>query len=242
MVQIGQLLGVQQLVTGSIGKLGSMYLLNLRVIDIKTAKIAKVVSEDIKGDIEDLVGRLPHLAARLAGGKNLEDQAHAPAPLPAREQPPPPVRGAAIYLERISIDPAIAGFTPANDIIDDICSQVRDGLQDAFDTDIAVANQDQLQNAAASGALVVRCVLQSYITKPARFNQKTGTARVSVQFYRWPTMANPVFTASFNQTGDRHWGDETPLVNAWEAVGKAIQDDLSRTDFVRSCRAQMKKR
>ncbi|HUI93382.1 MAG TPA: CsgG/HfaB family protein [Chitinivibrionales bacterium] len=67
MVQIGQLLGVEQLVTGSLGKVGSMFLVNLRIIDVKTAKITKVVSEDIKGDIEEVVGRLPGIAAQLVG-------------------------------------------------------------------------------------------------------------------------------------------------------------------------------
>ena len=67
MVEIGQLLGVEQLVTGSLGKVGSMFLVNMRIIDVKTAKIMKVVSEDIKGDIEEVVGRLPGIASQLAG-------------------------------------------------------------------------------------------------------------------------------------------------------------------------------
>jgi curli biogenesis system outer membrane secretion channel CsgG len=67
MVEIGQLLGVEQLVTGSLGKVGSMFLVNLRVIDVKTAKIMKVVSVDIKGDIEEVVGELPGIASQLVG-------------------------------------------------------------------------------------------------------------------------------------------------------------------------------
>ncbi len=65
MVEIGQLLGVEQLVTGSLGKVGSMFLVNLRVIDVKTAKIVKVVSEDIKGEIDEVVSVLPSIASRL---------------------------------------------------------------------------------------------------------------------------------------------------------------------------------
>jgi len=67
MVEIGQLLGVEQLITGSLGKVGSMFLVNLRIIDVKTAKITKVVSKDIKGSIEDVVGELGAIAAELAG-------------------------------------------------------------------------------------------------------------------------------------------------------------------------------
>jgi curli biogenesis system outer membrane secretion channel CsgG len=68
MVEMGQLLGVEQLITGSLGKVGSMFLVNLRIIDVKTAKITKVVSKDVKGSIEDVVGELGPIAAELVGG------------------------------------------------------------------------------------------------------------------------------------------------------------------------------
>ena len=67
LVQMGQLLGVEMLVTGSLGKVGSMFLVNVRMIDVKTAKIVKVVSVDVKGDIEDVVGRLTNIADQLVG-------------------------------------------------------------------------------------------------------------------------------------------------------------------------------
>ena len=67
LVQIGQMLGVQVLVSGSIGRLGSMYLVNLRAIDVQTAKIIKVVSKDVSGSIENVVSELPSAAAELAG-------------------------------------------------------------------------------------------------------------------------------------------------------------------------------
>ncbi len=65
MVEMGQLLGVEQLITGSLGKVGSMFLVNLRVIDVKTAKIVKVVSVDIKGELEEVVSQLPGIASQL---------------------------------------------------------------------------------------------------------------------------------------------------------------------------------
>jgi Uncharacterized protein involved in formation of curli polymers len=67
LVQMGQLLGVQLLVTGSLGKVGSMFLVNVRMIDVKTAKIIKVVSADVKGEIDDVVGRLTNIADQLVG-------------------------------------------------------------------------------------------------------------------------------------------------------------------------------
>jgi hypothetical protein len=65
MVEIGQLLGVERLISGSIGKLGTMFLVNVRSIDVQTAKIIAVVSVDIKGGIEDVVKYLPNIAKQL---------------------------------------------------------------------------------------------------------------------------------------------------------------------------------
>jgi|WetSurMetagenome_2_1015567.scaffolds.fasta_scaffold00209_27 TolB-like protein len=79
MVEIGQLLGVEQLITGSLGKVGSMFLVNLRVIDVKTAKIMKVVSVDIRGDIDEVVSKLPDIAAQLVAQE-----------APVQPVPPPP--------------------------------------------------------------------------------------------------------------------------------------------------------
>ncbi len=89
MVQLGQMLGVQYLVSGSIGKLGSMYLLNFRTIDVSTAKIYKVVSLDITGGIEDVVGRLPGIAHELVGTAG--DATAKEAPVVVKEKVPEPV-------------------------------------------------------------------------------------------------------------------------------------------------------
>ena len=69
MIEIGQLLGVERLISGSIGKLGSMFLLNFRAIDVQTAKIIAVVSKDISGGIEDVVKHLPDIARELVEAK-----------------------------------------------------------------------------------------------------------------------------------------------------------------------------
>jgi TolB-like protein len=65
LVKMGQMLGVHYLVAGSLGKLGSMYMVNMRTIDVQTGKIVRAVSVDVKGDIEDLVEYLPRIALQL---------------------------------------------------------------------------------------------------------------------------------------------------------------------------------
>ncbi len=68
LVEMGQLLGVSGLVSGSIGKLDKLIMLNVRLIDVGSAKIETVVSEDVEGNISSVVSRLSGVAAQLAGG------------------------------------------------------------------------------------------------------------------------------------------------------------------------------
>lgn len=79
MIEIGQLLGVERLISGSIGKLGSMFLLNFRAIDVQTAKIIAVVSKDISGGIEDVVKLLPSVARELVAAAAPKKPVDAPA-------------------------------------------------------------------------------------------------------------------------------------------------------------------
>jgi hypothetical protein len=103
MVEIGQLLGVERLISGSIGKLGSMFLLNFRTIDVQTAKIIMVVSQDISGGIEDVVRHLPQIAAKLVGSKST---APPPAPVVKQKEPEPEAQVKAEEPEPPAVAPA----------------------------------------------------------------------------------------------------------------------------------------
>lgn len=82
-VEMGQMLGVERVVSGSIGKLGNLFLVNLRVIDVQTAKILMVVSKDISGGIEGVVKVLPGLAEDL-----VKDPKGSGAPVTVKPVPP----------------------------------------------------------------------------------------------------------------------------------------------------------
>jgi TolB-like protein len=83
-VQMGQLLGVEMMVYGSVGQMGSMYLVNLRAIDVATGQMKNVVSEDIPGTIEDVVDNLRNIVRQLVG---LEKEAVVKRVHPARAAP-----------------------------------------------------------------------------------------------------------------------------------------------------------
>lgn len=90
LVEVGQMLGVEGLVSGSIGKLGSMYLINLRVINVSTARITHVVSEDVTGGIEQVAIRLKSIAKQLVGKAVKAERREEPKPQPTTQPAPPP--------------------------------------------------------------------------------------------------------------------------------------------------------
>ncbi len=66
-VQIGQLLGMELMITGKIGKFGTMYTLDLRIIDVTTGEILRTKSENYKGEKEGLLDMVEALAYTIAG-------------------------------------------------------------------------------------------------------------------------------------------------------------------------------
>lgn len=54
-VDVGQILGVEKIVTGSIGKIGSLYSISLRMINVSTGEIERSSSVEQSGTIEDVL-------------------------------------------------------------------------------------------------------------------------------------------------------------------------------------------
>ena len=67
LVEIGRLVGVEQMIGGSIGKIGQTYTLDLRIIDVQSGRILKTVSDDYRGDADGLLGVLESAANKIAG-------------------------------------------------------------------------------------------------------------------------------------------------------------------------------
>ncbi len=66
-VQVGQLLGMEYMVAGKIGKFGQIYTMDARIIDVSTGKIIMTRSENYKGEKEGLLSMIEGLAYALAG-------------------------------------------------------------------------------------------------------------------------------------------------------------------------------
>ena len=69
-VEAGQLLGVQNMVAGSVGKIGSMYTIFLRLIDVESGEIKASATADCRGSIEDVATNTTKDAViKLLGGQ-----------------------------------------------------------------------------------------------------------------------------------------------------------------------------
>jgi len=68
-VDLGILLNVDLIVMGSFGKLGSLFTIDLAVIDVETSQILKAINQNQKGGIEGLIDLMQPIANQIANVK-----------------------------------------------------------------------------------------------------------------------------------------------------------------------------
>jgi TolB-like protein len=66
-VEVGRILNVQQMITGSVGKVGDTYTLDLSAIDVTTSQIINTTSRDYEGRVDGLLKIMQEVANQLAG-------------------------------------------------------------------------------------------------------------------------------------------------------------------------------
>ncbi|HUI90929.1 MAG TPA: hypothetical protein VLX68_01665 [Chitinivibrionales bacterium] len=237
LIEMGQILGVQKLVSGSLGKVGSMFMLNLRLIDIKTAKISRTVSDDVKGDLEDMVGRLPKLAQELCrqepppkSAPQASERKEGRKETPSRDQPSSePSCDKRAYIEMAPFEKGIIGFDLEERDWREAYEKLADKLSDYIKPGVDTASRGALDRAQQCKAYVIRPQLESYSTRPARFGQKEGMMRMTFSFFETPSAAAPSLTVTIDGIGERHWKDVKPFINACEETGKLLGKQLEKS-------------
>lgn len=80
LVEAGQLLGVQRMIGGTVGKLGAVYAIELRVMDVRTGGIDQAFSRNYTGDVSKLLDAMREAAAAFSGNNpGTSDRATYPA-------------------------------------------------------------------------------------------------------------------------------------------------------------------
>ncbi|MBN1759187.1 MAG: hypothetical protein JW863_12755 [Chitinispirillaceae bacterium] len=83
-VEMGQLLGIEQILAGSIGQVGKAYSINVRIISVKSGEILKSVSHNYTGPVENLLTSEINVVAKKIAG--------IPLAIPASSTETPPVK------------------------------------------------------------------------------------------------------------------------------------------------------
>lgn len=104
-VEAGQILGVEQMITGSIGKIGRLYTIDIVLIDVQTAKIIKSITRDYQGEIEGLVSLMQSITNELSGLQKSTPPAAQTAKISVTSNPD----NSEVY-----IDNRLIGKTPVN--------------------------------------------------------------------------------------------------------------------------------
>lgn len=90
-VAMGQMIGVDKLITGSIGKLGEVFIVSLRVMDVATGRIIRDETEKFEGKIEHVIDKtIPSLVKKISAPevvKGSGDVSSANVSRPEQERP-----------------------------------------------------------------------------------------------------------------------------------------------------------
>lgn len=65
-VEVGRLLNVQKMVSGTIGKLGKTWTMDISLIDIESSQIEKSFFQDYKGEIDELLSVMESVATQIS--------------------------------------------------------------------------------------------------------------------------------------------------------------------------------
>ncbi|PKL75170.1 MAG: hypothetical protein CVV27_16770 [Candidatus Melainabacteria bacterium HGW-Melainabacteria-1] len=87
-VEIGRLLSVRGIITGSISRIGNLYSLNLRVIDVERGTILKEEYVDCNCSLEHLlIDKIPPLVSSLLGISSASQVSNQPQSQPSNQPP-----------------------------------------------------------------------------------------------------------------------------------------------------------
>lgn len=80
-VEVGKILGIDKIVVGSVGRIGTLFIINTRLVDVQTGEILASVRRTKDGELKDVLTSLvPQVGRALASGTQEDYAATAPPP------------------------------------------------------------------------------------------------------------------------------------------------------------------
>lgn len=139
LVQAGLILGVKEMIAGSVGKIGDRFAVDVRLFDVESTEIIKAVSRNVTGSIDVLLDIMPELVRELAG--------------PAKVLPPVNGRPETVLLTDRDVEKGIEAFTLAVEKAGESLGQhmgmagktTSDAINKIFNRDGSVVNPDAVR-------------------------------------------------------------------------------------------------
>lgn len=85
LVQMGKILGVRYMFTGTLGKVGSIFLINIKLLNVETGEIADAESAEASSE-EGLLSEIRKISARLSGIEPAEVPEKPPVRIPVEKR------------------------------------------------------------------------------------------------------------------------------------------------------------
>ena len=79
LVEVGQLVGVKYMVGGSVIKIGELYSVSARIVDVETGQILRSATAEVKGNIEEILQNTIQHVSRTLAGLEAERRTNKPA-------------------------------------------------------------------------------------------------------------------------------------------------------------------
>jgi hypothetical protein len=143
---------------------------------------------------------------------------------PARPKPPPrKIPCADVFIVRPVIDTeSLTGHLEPAELLGAEMTVVN-AIASRIPANCEAISPEEVSVVRACRARLVVAQIKSYYVQSAILGQHTGTATITVATYDSLNAPTPTRVQEFSAEGKRHWGDATPLQNAFEAVSGRIR-------------------
>jgi len=117
-VQVGKILGARKMVAGSVSKVGNLYSLQVRIVDIQSSRIEEQAFADVNGIEQVLQIATDSVASQLAQfvtAQRTQEAVPEPQPVVQEEVEQPPVQEPPVEQARVQEEPTEEETPPAEE-------------------------------------------------------------------------------------------------------------------------------
>ena len=117
------------------------------------------------------------------------------------------------YIIQPIVDSAIVGFPIKDNEAHDVSLMIANGVHQKLPSSLTI-NHLEIDKIKACNRITILLRIKEYFKMPNRRGKFKGNITLDILIFRTTEDADPYKTYKIQATGKRHWGDNTPLLNA----------------------------